>query len=450
MECRKQTTKARRHKRIQAFLFVSSCLGGKISLEWISQVIGANAARRRPALRRFQTVVAGAAALAILQMLAACATARREVLSASGWAWPLPPPSMRSPEFLERMRAEAERARVLRAIPWADQEAIGRGSARAGDPAAMGSAALAEALSRVQAREAARRQLAEGIAALPLPSRAGAAGPAPRLGDPGALPPGAIAQLNDWIASVPIRREAKSSDGQAIAEVTLPLLNVARLALGESVPAGAEASSAKQKEISPAENAANMEKAANAANSPNAAQVSKAGGKWAKRSASALPPPDAEEWMAAAKAIDSESSASSSSPAAADKTPAANSDSVAAAWAAGQLPPEARNDALRRAEAMARRNLLEEIRQRPIGRPGQTLGLAMDSMSDVRRLVNGRVETAPVRSQSWDSLGRCRVIVTLDWTSLAQALVAQDARTSGRGAARGGAGGAGTEPLPLP
>lgn len=325
--------------------------------------------------------------LALLAPLAGCAR-RAPTLQATGWAYALPPPGRRDPAAAARVRDEADRTRIAKIAPWAAETLEGRGTATASPEETGGDAALAELLARARAREAARRHLAERVAALPAPRRApgGAlAAPPPLLGDPGALAPEAAARLSDWIARAGVTGERHRADGRYEAAVALPLLEVARLALGE--PAAA-------------------------APAPPPARESRAPAPVSPRGAAArsfLPPVSGEEFLAAA-------------------TAAAPEQADSAAWPT----PQARAEARRRAETHARAWLLEAVRRRsihippPRGRRGaksheaerEPIDRLMALLPEARRIVMDRVQTAPIAAAGEDALGRQYVTLKIDFRAL--------------------------------
>jgi hypothetical protein len=86
------------------------------------------------------------------------------------------------------------------------------------------------------------------------------------------------------------------------------------------------------------------------------------------------------------------------------------------------ISPEARYEAERRAAALARQWLWQELRTRRTGEQGPLLGELAALLPDIRREIRARIEAAPVRSVYWDSLGRCRVTVTFDWREFLKSL----------------------------
>jgi len=86
-------------------------------------------------------------------------------------------------------------------------------------------------------------------------------------------------------------------------------------------------------------------------------------------------------------------------------------------WDPRVATPEARIEAQRRAELLARHWLWEKASHQPLA-DGTPAGRAASVLTSVRRVLQQRIASAPVRSVVWDDLGRCRVTVTLDWDEL--------------------------------
>lgn len=331
--------------------------------------------------------------------LGGCGRPHRTI-TAIGWAWPLPPPSMRTPEFARQAREAAELARLRALLPWAGDEAQGRGVSAPPDPG-IEDPVTADLLARVQAREAARRHLAERIAVLPAPRAHGTGvGPTPRLGDPGVLSPDQTARLSRWIATAPIASEQRNPrDGRREAMATLSLLQVARLVLGE--PVGEE-----QPATATPPSAPPRAPEASAAAPPPAHPPSPA----PPRRRSALPPLRPEDHSPHASSL------------------ASDSDSVAITEA---FTAEARIEAQRRALRQARAWLLEDVLSRRIDARMRVRDFASATPANAE-WVRRTIEQRPARAVVWDSLGRCRVVVDLDWNAFHAALRAQTTPGSAR------------------
>lgn len=321
--------------------------------------------------------------------LGGCGPSSRTI-TAIGWAWPLPPPSLRTPEFARQAREAAELARLRAVLPWAGDEAQGRGGAAPLD-SSIEDPVTADLLARVQAREAARRHLAERIAALPAPlMQTAGAGPTPRLGDPGVLSPDHAARLSHWIATAPIVSEQRSpTDGRREATAGLSLRPVARLVLGEPLD-GTEPGAAPLTGTVPP--------IATPPSAPPTTAVSASA-----RRRSALPPLRPEDYSEQATRL------------------AGDSDSVAITEA---FAAEARLEAQRRALRLARAWLAEDILDRRIDERIRVRDFAAATPANAE-WVRRTLEQRPARAVVWDSLGRCRVVVDLDWDVFHAALRAQ-------------------------
>lgn len=433
---------------------------------------------------------------------------RGVTLTAVGWAWPLPPPEQRSADFAARARSVADMDRLKRAMAWAGEELTGRGSAVV--PRDVDDPVIGSLLRQVQAREAARRHLAERIAALPMPNASGLRGPTQRLGDPGRVSADQAARVNELILAAPVAQEREVAGGRLEVTIGLKLENVARVLLGEPVAeeksregtqgttgtqetqgtqgttattgrtetqgtAGAQGAQgttgrtgtqgAKGKAVGLGEgtSAAGETKRAG-----NATPVS---GETSRRTSRArLPLPGEEEYAAAARFDAGEGAgalapAPGVAPASAATAPVAEGPSALSTasdgsvgsvgsvpsvgsvgsdlpapfpagaisasggeprWDPRSASPEARVEAQRRAERLARRLLWEKVNRQPLA-DGTPAGKIASILASVRRVLQERVESAPVRSVVWDDLGRCRVTVTLDWDDLVDEL--QNLRT---------------------
>jgi len=352
-----------------------------------------------------------------LFLLAGCG-ARHETMTSIGWAWPLPPVSQRSPAFTERAKAAADLERLKRAMPWAGETLVGRGSATV--PRETDDPVRAALLRRAQAREAARRHLAERLAVLSMPNTGTVQGPTPRLGDPGRVTVEQSGRINDLVAHARVVKEGEAVGGRWEVHVALPLANVARVLLNEPIvdqeppPTVAVARSADEPSTG----------TATVADGPSSPEVEVPG---APPSApgprqglvrDSLPPVGEEEYVAAARF---DASATPSPP----SEPAPESDT--GAWDPRTATPETRVEAEQRAERLARLWLGAAVGRRKL-EDGEALARQATALASVRQLVQQAIQQAPVRSVVWDDLGRCRVTVALDWAALEKQI--KEARTS--------------------
>ncbi len=358
--------------------------------------------------------------LAGVAVLAGCAGASKEIVS-TGWAWPLPPPSQRSDEFAERARAVADSTRLREAYPWADQQATGRGSASL-DPT-LEDPVIADLVRRAQAREAARRHLAERVAALPMiPAGTRPSGPTPRLGDPGRLRPEIAARLSALIARAPVQREAPTPDNRFEVVVSLPLSDVARILLGEDPVEVSIATIEEEEETTGIFPGPSRESPSRSAAAQLPKPDSSPPAAVSPITRSGLPPVGDFEFLAAVAFESSEP------PRLGDINPVNSPDSASpdprssVASRSFGISPEARYEAERRAAALARQWLWQELRTRRTDEKGPLLGELAALLPDIRRDIRARIEAAPVRSVYWDSLGRCRVTVTFDWKAYLKGL----------------------------
>lgn len=357
---------------------------------------------------------AGALAGALGLGASGCSHSSDGTVEALGWAFPLPTAEEQSPRWREQAARAADRARLRERAPWVDRTLSGVGSSNR--PEGVTELSTQKFLMRVQAREAARRSLADQLAMLPMPSGTGseegggAGGPGAvkpagrsgssgrRVGDAGVLTPSQTTTLSDWVTTAPVLSERLSSDGRMEVRIALPLENVARLLLDEPLrESGAVAPGA-----APGTTTATVPR-------------EKRG---QRRSLAPLPE---QELL---------------------QKPGATGGSSAETGG--------RDETLRRATAHARRFLWERVKDRKLfeeeeEKNNMTLMEAARTSAESARLVDTAFSTAPVESVSWTDDGRCIVKVSLDWESLRAALVTNPDEKDGDGKPTTGSGGA----LPL-
>ena len=314
--------------------------------------------------------------IGFLILLSGCAHSPNEII-AVGWVWPLPQASQHSPEFTARIKAMTSFSQASKTYSWASQIQTARGASSV--PENIEDALLSDLVGKAQAREAARRHLAKQIAALPIENTSNQTSPVPnQLGDPGGLREEQTQLLNRWISEAKVQNERKTKEGRWEVKVGLPLIHIAQLLQGESVPKSLQSQEGKP---------------SNPYTGPMHSKQSNQNSfdlntrKRLQKFRSKLPPLALMEISEAANHNTKNTQNSS------------------------------RERTVARAKKRASQWIWQSIRSRPFDQE-TTLEEVMRFNVPFRNQAKKQLEGLPVKNVLWDSLGRCRVTVVFDWKDL--------------------------------